>query len=200
MSRGVEPSRQLFQTVAETLSTRLAAAQLQSCHVFGKAQRAVQQHGRGFTHRPHHRLTARGTACLEELLKHAASAKNRPGKVAPSMNSLKSQIVSALVGLYPRRFGNRFSRCPYCSYRLLTSLDGLVAWLPADRPVSIASKRDLRTVDPVLRKPTSEALLLTTWVTFGKQGRVIHRERRSASVCKGSIQASCSATSSKALA
>jgi hypothetical protein len=53
----IEPSRQLFQAVAKTLlHLREQPAHLQRGFAFGKTQRAVQQHGRGFAHRPHHRF------------------------------------------------------------------------------------------------------------------------------------------------
>jgi hypothetical protein len=53
----VEPARQLLQPVAEALlQFRQQPAHLQRAFVFAQSQRAVQQHGRGFTHWPHHRF------------------------------------------------------------------------------------------------------------------------------------------------
>ena len=53
----IEPARQLVQSVAEALlQLRQQPAHLQRGLVFGQPQRAVQQHGRGFAHRPHHRF------------------------------------------------------------------------------------------------------------------------------------------------
>ena len=53
----IEPPRQLLQTVAETLPhLGQQPAHLQRGLVCGKAERAVQQYGRGFAHRPHHRF------------------------------------------------------------------------------------------------------------------------------------------------
>ena len=53
----IEPARQLIQPVAEALlHLRQQPAHLQRALVFGQSQRAVQQHGRGLAHRPHHRF------------------------------------------------------------------------------------------------------------------------------------------------
>ena len=53
----IEPSRQFIQAVAETLlQLPKQPAHLQGGFLFGKAQRAIEQHGRGFAHRPHHRF------------------------------------------------------------------------------------------------------------------------------------------------
>ena len=53
----VEPARQLVEPVAEALlQLRQQPAHLQRGLVFGQSQRAVQQHGRGLAHRPHHRF------------------------------------------------------------------------------------------------------------------------------------------------
>ncbi len=53
----IEPARQLIQPVAEALlQLRQQPAHLQRGLVFGQPQRAVQQHGRGLAHRPHHRF------------------------------------------------------------------------------------------------------------------------------------------------
>ena len=53
----IKPTRQLLQAVTESLfQLGQQPAHLQRRLVFGKAQRAVQQHGRGFAHRPHHYL------------------------------------------------------------------------------------------------------------------------------------------------
>ena len=53
----VEAASQLLRPVAEALlQLRQQPAHLQRALRFGKAQRAVQQHRRGFAHRPHHRF------------------------------------------------------------------------------------------------------------------------------------------------
>lgn len=53
----IEPPRQLLQAVAETLLHLLKQpAHFQRGFVFGKAQRTIQQYGRRFAHRPHHRF------------------------------------------------------------------------------------------------------------------------------------------------
>jgi hypothetical protein len=53
----IEPARQLIESVAEALlQLGQQPAHLQRGLVLGQAQRAVQQHRRGFAHRPHHRF------------------------------------------------------------------------------------------------------------------------------------------------
>jgi hypothetical protein len=53
----IEPLRQLFQAVAETLlQFGQQPAHLQHGLMLGKTQRTLQQHGRGFAHRPNYRL------------------------------------------------------------------------------------------------------------------------------------------------
>ena len=53
----IEPSRQVIQAVAETLlQLSKQPAHLQGGFLFGKARRAIEQHGCGFAHRPHHRF------------------------------------------------------------------------------------------------------------------------------------------------
>jgi hypothetical protein len=53
----VEPPRQLLQTVAEALlQLGQQPSHLQRGFLFAPSQRAIQQHGRGFAHRPHHRF------------------------------------------------------------------------------------------------------------------------------------------------
>ena len=53
----IEPSRQFIDAVAETLlQLSKQPAHLQGGFLFGKAQRAIEQHGRGFAHWPHHRF------------------------------------------------------------------------------------------------------------------------------------------------
>jgi hypothetical protein len=53
----IESARQLIQVVAEALlQLGQQPTHLQRGLVFGQAQRTVQQHCRGFTHRPHHRF------------------------------------------------------------------------------------------------------------------------------------------------
>ncbi len=51
----IEPARQLVEAIAEALlQLRQQPAHLQRGLVFAQPQRAVQQHGRGFAHRPYH--------------------------------------------------------------------------------------------------------------------------------------------------
>jgi hypothetical protein len=53
----IEPAGQLVKAVAEALlQLRQQPAHLQRRLVFAQPQRAVQQHGRGFAHRPYHRF------------------------------------------------------------------------------------------------------------------------------------------------
>jgi hypothetical protein len=53
----IEPPRQLLQAVAEALfHLGQQPTHFQRGLVFGKAQRTIEQHRRGFAHRPHHRL------------------------------------------------------------------------------------------------------------------------------------------------
>jgi hypothetical protein len=53
----IEPARQLIEAIAEApLQLRQQPAHLQRGLVFAQPQRAVQQHGRGFAHRPYHRF------------------------------------------------------------------------------------------------------------------------------------------------
>ena len=54
----IEPARQLIESVAEALlQLRQQPAHLQRRLVFAQPQRAVQQHGRSFAHRPYHRTS-----------------------------------------------------------------------------------------------------------------------------------------------
>jgi hypothetical protein len=53
----IEPARQFIEAVAEALlQLRQQPAHLQRGLAFGQTQRAVEQHGRGLAHRPHHRF------------------------------------------------------------------------------------------------------------------------------------------------
>jgi len=53
----IEPPRQLIQAVAEALlQLGQQPSHLQRGFLFVPSQRAIQQHGRGFAHRPHHRF------------------------------------------------------------------------------------------------------------------------------------------------
>jgi hypothetical protein len=53
----IESARQLIQAVSEALlQLGQQPAHFQRGLVFGQSQRTVQQHGRGFAHRPHHRF------------------------------------------------------------------------------------------------------------------------------------------------
>ncbi len=53
----IKPARQLVEAIAEALlQLRQQPAHLQRGLVFAQPQRAVQQHGRGFAHRPYHRF------------------------------------------------------------------------------------------------------------------------------------------------
>jgi hypothetical protein len=68
----IEPTRQLIEAIAEALlQLRQQPAHLQRGLLFAQSQRTVQQHGRGFAHRPYHcfyRVPAQLLQCCDPLI------------------------------------------------------------------------------------------------------------------------------------
>jgi hypothetical protein len=93
----IEPSCELIQAVAETLLQLLQQpAHLQRGFVFGKAQRTIQQHGRGLAHRPYHRFHCVPAQLLQRRDPLVAVDDHVPIRLVFSRHDHNGRLLAAL--------------------------------------------------------------------------------------------------------